>query len=93
MLLPVGGVVVGEPGQGGGVGGACHAHTAADGLTTIVRLLAGRVAPPPPSETNINIRHFNSSAAAPGFTHCPCLLLDGIIRFRFYTQCPFQLNS
>ena len=53
MLMPVGGVVVGEPGQGGGGGGACHAHTAADGLTTIVRLLAGRVASPPPSETNI----------------------------------------
>ena len=53
MPLPVGGVGVGEPGQGGGGGGARHAHTAADGLTTIVRLLAGSVASPPPSETNI----------------------------------------
>ena len=59
MSLPVGGVDVGEPGQGGGGGGACHAHTAADRLTTIVRLLAGRVASPPPSETNtISIRQF-----------------------------------
>ena len=53
MSLPAGGVGVGEPGQGGGGGGACHAHTAADRLATIVRLLAGRVASPPPSETNI----------------------------------------
>ena len=53
MSLPAGvGVGVGESCQGGGVGGACHAHTAADRLATIVRLLAGRVAPPPPSETN-----------------------------------------
>ena len=52
MPLPAGVAVV-EPGQGGGGGGACHAHTAADRLATIVRLLAGRVASPPPSETNI----------------------------------------